>query len=178
MDQNIGQGISGKASVFSRASTRHVECQRQSRSGTHCGGRAAPVSLHAWNQYTDLDMASTQEEQDDIEPTLGWAVRRPRTAVRASGTVEASPSAQYLAVQTPEPEQSFRLDLPWRDARNGFEKQYFEFHVAQEDGNLTRVAETTGLDRAHLYRKLTQLGVDLRAKMMVSPHSRVGRTRR
>ena len=57
--------------------------------------------------------------------------------------------------------QGFNLDRPLREARDGFEKAYFEFHLAREGGSMTRVAEKTGLERTHLYRKLRQLGVDL-----------------
>ncbi|WP_428421580.1 response regulator [Methylibium sp.] len=60
-----------------------------------------------------------------------------------------------------QPEQSFELDRPLREARDAFEKAYFEFHLARENGSMTRVAEKTGLERTHLYRKLKQLGVDL-----------------
>jgi DNA-binding NtrC family response regulator len=58
-------------------------------------------------------------------------------------------------------EQVFELDRPLREARDAFEKSYFEFHLAKENGSMTRVAEKTGLERTHLYRKLKQLGVDL-----------------
>ncbi|CAD5371794.1 Two-component system response regulator [Rubrivivax sp. A210] len=61
----------------------------------------------------------------------------------------------------PHAEQSFDLDRPLREARDAFEKSYFEFHLAKENGSMTRVAEKTGLERTHLYRKLKQLGVDL-----------------
>jgi len=61
----------------------------------------------------------------------------------------------------PQAEQSFDLDRPLREARDAFEKSYFEFHLAKESGSMTRVAEKTGLERTHLYRKLKQLGVDL-----------------
>jgi DNA-binding NtrC family response regulator len=61
----------------------------------------------------------------------------------------------------PQSEQSFDLDRPLREARDSFEKSYFEFHLSQENGSMTRVAEKTGLERTHLYRKLKQLGVDL-----------------
>ena len=61
----------------------------------------------------------------------------------------------------PQSEQSFGLDRPLREARDAFEKCYFEFHLAKEGGSMTRVAEKTGLERTHLYRKLKQLGVDL-----------------
>jgi DNA-binding NtrC family response regulator len=57
--------------------------------------------------------------------------------------------------------QSFDLDQPLRDARDAFEKAYFEFHLTNEGGSMTRVADKTGLERTHLYRKLKQLGVDL-----------------
>jgi len=61
----------------------------------------------------------------------------------------------------PQPLQSFNLDGPLREARDDFEKAYFEYHLAKESGSMTRVAEKTGLERTHLYRKLKQLGVDL-----------------
>ena len=61
----------------------------------------------------------------------------------------------------PQARQLFELDKPLRDARDEFEKCYFEFHLAKEGGSMTRVAEKTGLERTHLYRKLKQLGVDL-----------------
>ena len=61
----------------------------------------------------------------------------------------------------PQATQSFTLEKPLRDARDEFEKAYFEFHLAKEGGSMTRVAEKTGLERTHLYRKLKQLGVDL-----------------
>jgi DNA-binding NtrC family response regulator len=60
-----------------------------------------------------------------------------------------------------EVQQSFDLDRPLREARDAFEKAYFEFHLAHESGSMTKVAEKTGLERTHLYRKLKQLGVDL-----------------
>jgi len=59
----------------------------------------------------------------------------------------------------PQSEQSFELDRPLREARDAFEKSYFEFHLAKENGSMTRVAEKTGLERTHLYRKLKALGL-------------------
>jgi len=53
------------------------------------------------------------------------------------------------------------LDMPLREARDAFERTYFEHHLAREQGSMTRVAEKTGLERTHLYRKLKQLGIDL-----------------
>lgn len=52
------------------------------------------------------------------------------------------------------------FDLPLREARDAFERAYFEHHLIREGGSMTRVAERTGLERTHLYRKLKQLGVE------------------
>ncbi len=92
------------------------------------------------------------------------APRKPAAAgLAGAGLAE---SALAAAAVTPEPQgplpvQSFTLEKPLRDARDEFEKAYFEFHLAKEGGSMTRVAEKTGLERTHLYRKLKQLGVDL-----------------
>ncbi|WP_198970182.1 response regulator [Xylophilus sp. ASV27] len=82
--------------------------------------------------------------------------------------VQAMPAANAIAADGAQAlesvarnRQTFDLDRPLREARDGFEKAYFEFHLAQEGGSMTRVAEKTGLERTHLYRKLRQLGVDL-----------------
>ena len=53
------------------------------------------------------------------------------------------------------------FDQPLREARDAFEKLYFEHHLRLESGNMTRLAERSGLERTHLYRKLKQLGVAL-----------------
>jgi DNA-binding NtrC family response regulator len=71
------------------------------------------------------------------------------------------PSLEPQVPTGPQAVQSFELDRPLREARDAFEKSYFEFHLAKENGSMTRVAEKTGLERTHLYRKLKQLGVDL-----------------
>ena len=57
---------------------------------------------------------------------------------------------------------SVPLNIPLREARDLFEKQYFDRLIEQENGNMTRVAEQSGLERTHLYRKLKLLGVKLR----------------
>ena len=81
-------------------------------------------------------------------------------AVAAGGEAGLA-TAAVLGSQVLRAEQSFDLDRPLREARDAFEKSYFEFHLAKEGGSMTRVAEKTGLERTHLYRKLKQLGVDL-----------------
>jgi len=79
----------------------------------------------------------------------------------AYGAPATNHAANGTAHMGPSHEQSFELDRPLREARDDFERAYFEFHLAREGGSMTRVAEKTGLERTHLYRKLKQLGVDL-----------------
>lgn len=84
------------------------------------------------------------------------------------GTVALADMPVSEVEQVPEPRlqptQNFMLDKPLREGRDEYEKAYFEFHLFKENGSMTRVAEKTGLERTHLYRKLKQLGVDLTRK--------------
>ena len=59
------------------------------------------------------------------------------------------------------PAPDLPLDGPYREARDAFEKLYFERLLEQEGGSMSRVAERSGLERTHLYRKLKALGVTL-----------------
>ncbi len=51
------------------------------------------------------------------------------------------------------------IGLPLREAREAFERAYFEQLLAREGGSIARVAEKSGLERTHLYRKLKTLGI-------------------
>lgn len=90
-----------------------------------------------------------------------------RSAALPASVAAVVPEAELLpapeSVLLPEraPVSQFDFDLPLREARDAFERAYFEFHLVQEHGSMTRVAEKTGLERTHLYRKLKQLGIDL-----------------
>jgi DNA-binding NtrC family response regulator len=53
------------------------------------------------------------------------------------------------------------FDQPLREARDAFEKMYFEHHLRLEGGNMTKLADRSGLERTHLYRKLKQLEIKL-----------------
>jgi DNA-binding NtrC family response regulator len=51
------------------------------------------------------------------------------------------------------------FELPLREAREAFERIYFENLLGRESSNMSRVAEKAGLERTHLYRKLKQLNI-------------------
>jgi DNA-binding NtrC family response regulator len=105
-------------------------------------------------------------EQGLAREPLNLAVSS-QTVAHQSSSVLSMASVISEEALAPEVAQSFDLDRPLREARDAFEKAYFEFHLTQEGGSMTKVAEKTGLERTHLYRKLKQLGVDLsRSKRM------------
>jgi DNA-binding NtrC family response regulator len=51
------------------------------------------------------------------------------------------------------------LDLPLREARDAFERLYFDHYIQKTGGNMSKVADLVKLERTHLYRKLKQLGI-------------------
>ncbi len=77
------------------------------------------------------------------------------------GVADVSSALATLDAPLPSPAQTLPLDRELREARDAFERVYFEYHLSREGGNMSRVAERVGLERTHLYRKLKQLGVKL-----------------
>lgn len=54
------------------------------------------------------------------------------------------------------------FDLPLREAREQFEREYLVYQLKQAGGSVGRLADAVGMERTHLYRKLRTLGVDPR----------------
>ena len=69
--------------------------------------------------------------------------------------VERVLAAQAQQASAPE----LPLNRPYREAREAFERVYFENLLSAESGSMSRVAERSGLERTHLYRKLKALGL-------------------
>ena len=94
------------------------------------------------------------QAEDSSSATTMFAAQ----SLQSSGMGMAPRSA---ALPNGEPQgYNLSFDLPLREARDAFERLYFEHHLVREGGSMTRVAEKTGLERTHLYRKLKQLGVE------------------
>lgn len=72
----------------------------------------------------------------------------------------ATPGAIGVQLSAHPPELVLRLDQPLREAKEAFDKAYFAYHLEIEHGSVAKVAEKTGIERTHLYRKLKQLGID------------------
>jgi DNA-binding NtrC family response regulator len=84
----------------------------------------------------------------------------------AGGPAAAQPVGAAPAAPVHDDSHLGRISLnqPLREARDEFERIYFEYHLLHENHSMTRVSERTGLERTHLYRKLKQLGIDTSRK--------------
>ncbi|MGH8121705.1 MAG: sigma-54-dependent transcriptional regulator [Rudaea sp.] len=88
-----------------------------------------------------------QIELAEVEAALGSAVvRAPR-----EGAADAATAS------------SIDFNLPLREAREQFERAYLLRQLQDAGGSVGRLAKMVGMERTHLYRKLRDLGVDVRA---------------
>jgi DNA-binding NtrC family response regulator len=110
-----------------------------------------PVTLQKLLKAVEQGLAKSLAQQRD--PRLLRAMQ-----VSPTGDAATDPAGDG---QAPVASQAFDLNRPLREAKDDFERSYFQFHLAKEMGSMTRVADKTGLERTHLYRKLKQLGVDV-----------------
>ena len=54
------------------------------------------------------------------------------------------------------------MNLPLRDAREVFEREYLVAQINRFGGNISRTAEFIGMERSALHRKLKSLAIDTR----------------
>jgi DNA-binding NtrC family response regulator len=129
-----------------------------------------PISLQKLLKAVQQGLTRTPEVVRPAAPYRPQAPQLERLVSAAAyppatqaGTTSSTPAP--LPTLPPQDAQLFGVsfDLPLREARDAFERAYFEHHLVREGGSMTRVAERTGLERTHLYRKLKQLGVEPRS---------------
>ena len=116
-------------------------------------------STAALNALRNYDWPGNLAQLQSAVQTLALTALAEQIAVEDVNGVLPEPALTPLAATYDLP-----LDVPLRDARDAFERVYFEHHIAREGGNISRVAEAVGLERTHLYRKLKQLGIKLARK--------------
>jgi DNA-binding NtrC family response regulator len=114
-----------------------------------------PITMQKLLKAVEQGLARGVMQQHETPAT------EPRASADAGAARQHETTPPAPVDSGPEPTQSFALDKPLREARDDFERAYFGYHLAKENGSMTRVAERTGLERTHLYRKLKQLRVDL-----------------
>ncbi|WP_293778769.1 response regulator [uncultured Oxalicibacterium sp.] len=133
-----------------------------------------PISLQKLLKAVQQGLSRGQEPARSAMPPVRAPIAQTAdTALQVRHvTTDSSPAPQPLPVYASAtasapaasgPDMHFftaSFELPLREARDAFERAYFEHHLGREGGSMTRVAEKTGLERTHLYRKLKQLGVE------------------
>lgn len=62
-----------------------------------------------------------------------------------------------------EAENIKNLDLPLRQARENFERDYLEYQLKIANGSVSKMARNVQMERTHLYRKLKSLGIDIKS---------------
>jgi len=52
------------------------------------------------------------------------------------------------------------FELPLREAREQFERDYLTYQLKKAGGSVGKLSDSVGMERTHLYRKLRSLGID------------------
>ncbi len=57
--------------------------------------------------------------------------------------------------------EEINWDLPYKEAKQYFEKIYFTRKLAKVNNNISKLSQETGLDRTYIYKKLENLGINV-----------------
>jgi two-component system nitrogen regulation response regulator NtrX len=117
---------------------------------------ARHFSTAALNALRNYDWPGNLNQLESVVRTL--ALTAVSEEIGVNDVAQALPTYGAPSAAAP---SALPLDLPLREARDAFERVYFEHHIGKEGGNMSRVADSVGLERTHLYRKLKQLGIKL-----------------
>jgi DNA-binding NtrC family response regulator len=112
-----------------------------------------PIALQKLLKTVNKALESAPKQMQ-VEEAAVLPSSRPALEVKPVAAA-APPSGEYISGIA-----KMYFDLPLREARDLFEKAYFEHQMQIMGGSMTRISEYTGLERTHLYRKLKALGVD------------------
>jgi len=88
--------------------------------------------------------SADQVSLDEVEAALGNA-QPAAAAPAAGGSIDG-----------------IDFSLPLREAREQFERLYLLRQLQEAGGSVGRLAKVVGMERTHLYRKLRDLGVDVK----------------
>lgn len=109
----------------------------------------------ALNELRQYNWPGNLEQLRNIVKSLMLTAENNEVDVKAVNSI----LNQFTHQQPLENVGKFDFDLPLRELRENLERRYFEYHIAHEGHNMSKVAQKVGLERTHLYRKLKQLGI-------------------
>jgi DNA-binding NtrC family response regulator len=114
-----------------------------------------PIALQKLLKTVNKALESTPKQMQTEEAAAILPSSKPATELKPAAATVLPPPGEYISGIA-----KMYFDLPLREARDLFEKAYFEHQMQIMGGSMTRISEYTGLERTHLYRKLKALGVD------------------
>jgi DNA-binding NtrC family response regulator len=115
-----------------------------------------PIALQKLLKTVNKALESSPKYVEPVEEKMPSApASSPSPRVVASEQVTQVQEGEYISGIA-----KTYFDLPLREARDLFEKAYFEHQMIIMGGSMTKISEYTGLERTHLYRKLKALGID------------------
>lgn len=116
-----------------------------------------PIALQKLLKTVAKALESSPKYVEPVEEKIAHVAPASNSSPKASSTepVSAVPEGEYISGIA-----KTYFDLPLREARDLFEKAYFEHQMIIMGGSMTKISEYTGLERTHLYRKLKALGID------------------
>lgn len=116
-----------------------------------------PFSISALNRLRNHDWPGNERELVNLVQRLlvlgndgEVDVREVEEALQQPG-VSGARDAQARPVS---------FDLPLREAREAFERDYLTYQLRKAGGSVGKLSEAVGMERTHLYRKLRSLGID------------------
>ena len=96
-----------------------------------------------------------------------------RLLILGSGSVIELEAVEAALGATPELERRddeiLEFEIPFREAREQFERAYLEYRLRKAGGSVSKVAAAAGIERTHLYRKLRGLGIDPKSSSGLAP---------
>ncbi len=136
--------------------------------------RIARTYWEEWQKESPQKLRAFTDQAYEFMATLKWpgndvALRqmiRSLSLLSDSTEIDVPELSEFYAAQNQENENDstyFKalLEFPLREAREEFERLYLRHHLQLCHGQISVLAEATGIERTHLYRKLKQLGVSL-----------------
>jgi DNA-binding NtrC family response regulator len=121
-----------------------------------------PIALAKLLKTVNAALARAQAQR-------AWrdAVAHTQQVMGAAAALATESDVETLAIHTADPLEMARqalagldLDAPLREVREAFERIVLQYQLDKEGGSMTRLAERSGLERTHLYRKIRQLGME------------------
>jgi len=120
--------------------------------------RYRPIPVPAQNRLRQHDWPGNLHELTNLL----------RRLLQSGNDAPVDPEEVSALLDRSDPGNTFALEavhsplfeLPLREAREAFERQYLITRLRRAEGSVGQLAEAVEMERTHLYRKLRQLGID------------------